>query len=328
MMPSPAVDFNLDSGCTTPYMSAPSSPPRAATLFYSAPASPTRISPIYDEFNWEEIPKEKDINANLDEDDDFAFDFSGQLERISLSAADELFDCGKIKPLKPPPRFQYEGKHMDSPKSPKKLFKETFSPRHKKKDFDPFAAALQKQSRTEDPQKITKRGRNQNLERSKELRVSDLLFDHENNQENTKKSASVSSSSSSSSFSSSSSVSSMISLWSKKWKLKDLLLFRSSSEGRPSSTEQLNKYELLKKNHHEDVKNSSFRSTDSVRSRKKGPVSAHELHYTMNRAVSEEMKKKTFLPYKQGLLGCLGFNAALKDSVSKSVATSMSMSRR
>ncbi|KAG5587629.1 hypothetical protein H5410_048063 [Solanum commersonii] len=130
-------------------MSAPSSPPRAATLFYSAPASPTRISPLYDEFNWEEIPKEK---HNPDEDDeDFASDFSGQLERILLSASDELFDYGKIKPLKPPPRFPYEGKHMDFPKSPKKLFMETFSPRHKKKDFDQFVTTLQKQSRTEKP---------------------------------------------------------------------------------------------------------------------------------------------------------------------------------
>ncbi|KAH0709505.1 hypothetical protein KY284_010932 [Solanum tuberosum] len=83
-------------------MSASSSPSRATTLFYSAPASPTRISPLYDEFNWEEISKGK---HNPDEDDeDFAFDFSGQLERISLSATDELFDYGKIKPLKPPPR--------------------------------------------------------------------------------------------------------------------------------------------------------------------------------------------------------------------------------
>lgn len=35
-------------------------------------------------------------------DEDFAFDFSGQLERTSLSA-EELFDCGKIRALKPPP---------------------------------------------------------------------------------------------------------------------------------------------------------------------------------------------------------------------------------
>ncbi|KVH43919.1 hypothetical protein Ccrd_025744, partial [Cynara cardunculus var. scolymus] len=35
----------------------------------------------------------------------------------------------------------------------------------------------------------------------------------------------------------------------------------------------------------------------------KRKVSAHEIHYTANRAVAEEMRRKTFLPYKSGLLG-------------------------
>ncbi|KAL1543985.1 hypothetical protein AAHA92_20894 [Salvia divinorum] len=40
------------------------------------------------------------------------------------------------------------------------------------------------------------------------------------------------------------------------------------------------------------------------------PPLAHELHYTTNRAQAEEMKKKTFLPYRQGLFGCLvGFSS-------------------
>ncbi|KAF7153338.1 hypothetical protein RHSIM_Rhsim01G0289300 [Rhododendron simsii] len=38
-------------------------------------------------------------------------------------------------------------------------------------------------------------------------------------------------------------------------------------------------------------------------------ASAHELHYTANRAQAEEMKKRTYLPYRQGLLGCLGFSS-------------------
>ncbi|KAI5067515.1 hypothetical protein GOP47_0018043 [Adiantum capillus-veneris] len=36
----------------------------------------------------------------------------------------------------------------------------------------------------------------------------------------------------------------------------------------------------------------------------KGP---YALHYNMQRAHTEELRKKTFLPYKHGLLGCLGF---------------------
>ncbi|EPS63458.1 hypothetical protein M569_11326, partial [Genlisea aurea] len=43
--------------------------------------------------------------------------------------------------------------------------------------------------------------------------------------------------------------------------------------------------------------------------RRRVPPSAHELHYTANRAQAEEMRKKTFLPYRQGLLACLGFNS-------------------
>lgn len=37
--------------------------------------------------------------------------------------------------------------------------------------------------------------------------------------------------------------------------------------------------------------------------------SAHEVHYTAKRAQAAEMKKKTFLPYRQGLLGYLGFSS-------------------
>ncbi|KAL4339583.1 hypothetical protein GQ457_08G009440 [Hibiscus cannabinus] len=53
---------------------------------------------------------------------------------------------------------------------------------------------------------------------------------------------------------------------------------------------------------------------EKVSSKKKGgkrrvPPSPHELHYTANRAQAEEMRRKTFLPYRQGLLGCLGFSS-------------------
>ncbi|KAF3793921.1 hypothetical protein EJ110_NYTH08864 [Nymphaea thermarum] len=76
---------------------------------------------------------------------------------------------------------------------------------------------------------------------------------------------------------------------SKRWSIRDLL-FRSASEGRAKKSS--------------DSKNSSFRSTE-VASRSRS--SAHELHYAANRALSEELKKRTFLPYRRGVLGCLGF---------------------
>ncbi|CAK9172925.1 unnamed protein product [Ilex paraguariensis] len=337
MIPSPAVDFNFDSACTSPYISAPSSPQRFGNSFFSAPTSPTRASSFYREFNnfcnsdaaatdnslseipfnWEEkpgIPKtEGTKNINHDDDTEFAFDFSGHLERTSLSA-DELFDGGKIKPLKPPPRLQYSDNGMvDSPKSPrshKNMFREALSPRHRRKDFDPFAAAIE-QTRREHSQEHTnkQRGRERTHNSSgtatirhkatrslSPFRVSDILFDQETNQQSPKNSSSSSTSGSAA--------------WYRKWNLKDFLLFRSASEGR-ATDKNLKNYDLLKKNHHEDV-NSSFRSTGSSgsvsSSRRRVPVSAHELHYKVNRTVSEQMRKKTFLPYRQGLLGCLGFN--------------------
>ncbi|XP_073026279.1 uncharacterized protein [Primulina eburnea] len=345
MNPQANMDFKFDSASTSPYISAPSSPQRFGSFFYSAPASP-RVYAAEDggdvsvPFDWEEKPgirksKEDQIStaassnygdAEQDlEEIDFEFDFSGNLERLSLSA-DELFDGGKIKPLKPPPRFHYEQNDKptpDSPKSPKKMFRQPFSPRQRKKDSDlgPFAAALEETRKQKFHESNYTRGRersnnssNSSQSRHKAtrslspFRVSDLLFDPEFNQEPTENP---------------SSASAFSSFWHKKWKIKDLLLFRSASESHATDKEQMRKFSVLKKTDSIDVKNSSFRSTDSSsgsvsRRRKSGPpISAHELHYTVNRAVSEEMKKRTFLPYKQGLLGCLGFQPSLFSSDSK-----------
>ncbi|KAK4350542.1 hypothetical protein RND71_029855 [Anisodus tanguticus] len=337
MVPSPPVDFNLDdSACTTPYISASSSPQcYHDTFFLSAPTSPARVSVLYDDvkkatgevpFNWEEkpgTPKSRQTSSTIhDEDDDFVFDFSGQLDRNSFSAADELFDGGKIRPLKPSPRLQYNeaGKPFDhSPRSsPKQRFKQAFSPARNKKEVDPFAAAIEHSTRTKND--LPGSSASSRPKKTRSLSVPDLVFDHESNQETTK---------------TNSSLSSLILLWYRKWKLKDLFLFRSASEGRASSKDNLNKF--MKKTHKEDVETSSFRSaassvaSSSVSSSlmRRREVSAHELHYTLNRAFSEEMKRKTFLPYKKlGVLGCLGFIPSMDDTSFRGVASSVSMTRR
>ncbi|KAA8545890.1 hypothetical protein F0562_020659 [Nyssa sinensis] len=326
MIASPPVDFNFDS---------PSSPRRFDNFFFSAPTSPTPAASFYREFNdgtsgslskipfnLEEkagIPKTKNT-GNINENDiDFEFDFSGELARTSLSA-DELFDGGKIKPLKPSPpplpRLQFsENRLNDFPKSSPssistKKFKETLTPRHNKKVFDPFAEAIQethKQSENQEHSYEQQRGRKNTRHKAtrslSSFRVCDLLFDREYNQQTVNSSTTVGSASASTSTSS----------WYRKWRLKDFFLFRSASEGRVTGKDPLlKKYASLKRTS-DDVKNSSFRSIDSFGSSRRGPVSAHELHYTVNRAMSEEMKKKTFLPYKRGLLGCLGFNPAISE---------------
>lgn len=318
-----AAEFNFDSACTTPYISAPSSPQRFGSFFYSAPTSPTRVSTFYTSHHWEETPGIPNPNnhnttttTTVDDDHDFAFDFSGQLD---VTTADQLFDGGKIKPLKPPPP-------PPPPIPNQERGRERTSSRNKKlvgggRSLSPF-------------------------------RVSDLLLDSEeivdaklDSDHPSSSSPSSSSSAAASRFSTSSLSSSFASFWyRRKWKLKDLLLFRSASDGHSMTKEQLNKYAILKQHHHqgnEELKNSSFRSTDSCGSsststssrptpRTKGGsavLSAHELHYRAKRAMAQDLKRKTSLPYKPaGFFGCLGFNPAA--DISRNFgASSTSMSR-
>lgn len=101
---------------------------------------------------------------------------------------------------------------------------------------------------------------------------------------------------------------------SKKWSFMDLFLFRSASDGRAMDKDPFKKYSATFRKHDEDFRNSTLRSDRSGSgsgSKRRGRVSAHELHYNVNRAVSNDMKKKTFLPYKQGILGRLAFNPSV-----------------
>ncbi|KAI3673098.1 hypothetical protein L6452_39210 [Arctium lappa] len=102
---------------------------------------------------------------------------------------------------------------------------------------------------------------------------------------------------------------------SRKWSfVRDLFLFRSASDGRAMDRDPLKKYSAIIRKHDEDFRNSGLRSIDSESgsgSKRRGGVSAHELHYKVNRAVANDLKKKTFLPYKQGILGRLAFNPSV-----------------
>ncbi|KAK7319841.1 hypothetical protein RJT34_04569 [Clitoria ternatea] len=308
--PAPAPDFNFDSNCSSPYITAPSSPQRFTHFFLSAPTSPTRFfhdsSPVSSvPFHWEQTPGVPKPN------DDFEFNFTSHPTPPSLSAADELFHAGKIRPLKPPPRLQSPD-GATSPKSKKTLL-------DRDSDFDPFVAAVEEtriKEETRGRERVSSSSSRKGTRSLSPLRVSDIMCDSEDKN--------VSSSASNSKLFSLSSI--PFAKGYRKWRLRDFLLFRSASEGRATDKDPLGrKYEVLSKKSggaDEDVRNSSFRSTESSGSvsRRRGPVSAHELHYTLNRAASEEMKKKTFLPYKQGLLGCLGFNPGMQQ-ISKGIGS-------
>ncbi|KAE8720925.1 dentin sialophosphoprotein-like [Hibiscus syriacus] len=102
---------------------------------------------------------------------------------------------------------------------------------------------------------------------------------------------------------------------SKRWVfLKDFL--RSKSEGRSSNN---NYHKLWSTISFSLAKEEKPKPSGGGESKKKKPMngigkrrvppSPHELLYTANSAQAEEMRKKTFLPYRQGLLGCLGYSA-------------------
>ncbi|XP_023754700.1 uncharacterized protein LOC111903155 [Lactuca sativa] len=308
LIPSSApIDFNFDSTSTSPYATAPSSPKiLLSSFFYSAPTSPVGVSPMdpeaADDFQSTEPFESCDENHEQKNSDyyeegydtDFAFDFSGQLERPLISAADELFYGGKIKPLDPQPLLQ-SSKDLTLPRSPK-----LYPVNYKKKYSEPFSNALNQSPRGRERTITTTR--NKTSQSLSPMRVSDILLDHQK----------VSSTNQSSPFGF---------MWYNKWNLKNLLLFRSTSEGSAATSDDpLKKYAMITKGE-QDTRNSSFRSSDgggsvggsSRRRSMKRKVSAHEIHYTANRAMAEEMKNKTFLPYKSGLLGCLGFSHNLRE---------------
>ncbi|KAE8678646.1 dentin sialophosphoprotein-like [Hibiscus syriacus] len=100
---------------------------------------------------------------------------------------------------------------------------------------------------------------------------------------------------------------------SKRWIfLKDFL--REKNEGRSRN----NYHELWSTISFSQAKEKKPKTSGGGESKKKPvngigkrrvPPSPHELLYITNRAQAEETRKKTFLPYKQGLLGCLGFSS-------------------
>ncbi|TXG60624.1 hypothetical protein EZV62_015197 [Acer yangbiense] len=93
------MDFNFDSACSSPYMTALSSPQSFGNFFFSAPTSPSRVSSSSSINSSNRVFNVDQINRKEEDHEDFEFNFGGQLERTSLSA-DELFDGGKIRPLK------------------------------------------------------------------------------------------------------------------------------------------------------------------------------------------------------------------------------------
>ncbi|GJN22362.1 hypothetical protein PR202_gb09918 [Eleusine coracana subsp. coracana] len=154
--------------------------------FTSAPASPTRAAAIYAQFDvvddddvdggdgfqprvsystvtstvpfeWEERPgkPKPEFTADADDDADADFDFGVLLDKAAqareLTTADELFDEGKIRPLKPPPRLLEGGGGGSVGSSPRSARSMIWSPRLRGTRGRSAAAALEKAAMAPSP---------------------------------------------------------------------------------------------------------------------------------------------------------------------------------
>ncbi|KAG0487210.1 hypothetical protein HPP92_009305 [Vanilla planifolia] len=164
----PVMEFHFDRGMMETYKGSDSCLDlyQQHHHYYSAPSSPNAFTASSDAgsrnwqssipFEWEEKPGTRNsynggVDVNNSDDFDFAFAFdsiSKRREKVSyppLAAADELFEKGVIRPLKPPPRLSSPVEGEQSPKSPKnRVF---FSPLRRGrgrtgKELDPFAVAM------------------------------------------------------------------------------------------------------------------------------------------------------------------------------------------
>ncbi|KAE8712148.1 hypothetical protein F3Y22_tig00110263pilonHSYRG00073 [Hibiscus syriacus] len=275
-----------DSTCSTPYVSAPSSPGRSpgpcsinGGFFYSAPASPmhfamTSVASMVSSTR----PPSPDDSVPLG----FEFEFSGRFgcsgsgQTGSMISADELFLNGQIRPMK-------LSTHLERPQV-----------------LDPL---LDLENEGDDDEEDEVRGRDLRL-RDKSLRrrtrsMSPLRNNNQNvslDKNSDKRDDSINDDGAS--ISASSSRSSSAGRSSKRWVfLKDFL--RSKSEGRSKQQQVLLNPRSIK-----------IKPVNGIgKGKRRVPPSPHEMHYTANRAQAEEMRKKTFLPYKQGLFGCLSFSS-------------------
>ncbi|GMH06422.1 hypothetical protein Nepgr_008262 [Nepenthes gracilis] len=252
--------FDLQSNSPSAYITAPSSPKCADDFSDDSWVSGVELGESCSSvpFNWEEKPgrpKSFEASKTMEADDDFAFSINpSPSESLNLSLfAEELFDDGKIKPLKPPPRLQL-GTELDdsvtrriSNSESKRITRNAWWRRSC--DFDPFEAAI----------------------------------------ENTRRSAAANA------CDGKCTAPSLSFRGCKKWRLRDLLLLRSSSlsQGRLNG---------------EGSNHSSFRSTGSSGSVSSSvSASTREPEFVVNRDGSVS---KTQMPYnyRRRLLGCLGMS--------------------
>lgn len=347
---TPRLSEDLDSACSTPYVSAPSSPGRgphtAGGYFFSAPASPMHYVLS------SSATCHPSESSFLSTQSDFEFEFSsrfssnGSVGAGSMSSADELFLNGQIRPMKLSshlqrpqilaPLIDLDGEEEDV--ADKEDGEETVK---RGRDLRLRSRSLHRKARSLSPLRNGEfEWHVEDINTGSGIEVSEKILDLKHYVESKEGGTVSSEGEATPSCSASSSRSSSSGRNSKKWIFLKDLLYRSKSEGRgngkekfwyslsfspskekekklaaspplPLSKEEKESQEKPKQKRNEKVpvkKTVSGKPANGI-SKRRFPPSAHELHYTANRAQAEEMKKRTYLPYRQGLFGCLGLSS-------------------
>ncbi|XP_047332278.1 uncharacterized protein LOC124935889 [Impatiens glandulifera] len=331
---------DVDSSCSTPFVSAPTSPDRAESVnfggggfFYSAPASPMH-------FVLCSVSPKRSTPPLSEPSLSFDFGFSARHGTTvdsasggSMSSADELFFNGQIRPMK------LSNHHKTLAPLPDLDESEEHGTDHtddgsvgRGRDLKCNDRSLRRRARSTSPlRKSSFQWLDVEEEDAEKTEITETIEDKNN--ESSPSALGETETETTPSMSTSSSRSSSTNRNSKKWLFLKDLLHRSKSEG--SSTSSNNGQRFWSSISFSPVKDRKAstpspslppaaesggekkKSTKKVvmngvagKSRSRGvPMSAHELHYKASRAQTEEMRKKTFLPYKQGVLGCLGFSS-------------------
>ncbi|CAL0308543.1 unnamed protein product [Lupinus luteus] len=315
-----------DSACSTPYVSAPSSPghtgPSSTGFFYSAPTSPMHFAITTLHSHSSPIPISHDFEFSS------RFTSTGFNSSGSMSSADQLFFNGQIRPNNLSTHLEEEEEEEEEEENDV-----VFGDSHvvvRGRDLMSFRdKSLRRKARSLSPSRNThvewienndnETLTNENQNGSSEIEQEEEEEEDGDDDDGKRGSLEISTHS----VSASSSRSSSAGRSSKRWVfLKDFL--RSKSEGRsnnkfwstisfsPTKDKKLiNQDETPKPkvNSQTFSKRVVGNPANGVGKRRVTLPSPHELHYKANRAQAEELRKKTFLPYKQGLFGCLGFSS-------------------
>ncbi|CAH8359996.1 unnamed protein product [Eruca vesicaria subsp. sativa] len=346
----PRFSDDLGSACSTPFVSAPSSPgrgPPPPCYFFSAPSSPMHY--VLCSSSAASSEKSKIDSSSSSPGGDFEFDFSsrlssssGPLGGVPMTSAEELFSNGQIKPMK-------LSSHLQRPQILSPLLdleeddeevKGDGGVSRRGRDLKLRSRSVHRKARSLSPLRNAAFQWNEEEEvgvvgesEVKECIIRKLQEDYE--EETKSNNENVTSAETTPSCSASSSRSSSYGRNSKKWIFIKDLLHRSKSEGRANSKEKFwsnisfspSNFKDKKLKSQTEAENAAVESKKQKQKQpaKKSPVagkptngiakrrglqpSAHEVHYTTNRAQAEEMKKRTYLPYRHGLFGCLGFSS-------------------